>query len=371
VIKKEKILIIALPGIGDALLATPMIELLRKAKPDSEIHALVMFKATREMFEGDPYVDTVHYYDFVNGGKVGALKTALGLRFQKFDVSINIYPQNRSEYNLIALLIGAKKRLGVLYKRFGRKNLNWLNTHAIVEDDNLHCVEENVKLLSLLGIHHELKEESLPKLRLTLSEEHEKNAATWMESHNLSQAKPLIGFHAGTALFKNHINRRWAPEKFAQLAVRLDKELGAKVLLFGGPDDLSANEVIEREAAGSIIPVRTSNILDSVAVMKGLSLFVSNDSSLMHIAGGLGLPTVAIFGPTNETYVHPWKTEYEIVETGIECRPCFIYSPRPLTCFRTNPEEHFICVRNIEVDQVFEAVSRIIQTEKHRLKVIH
>ena len=65
---KEKILIIALPGIGDALLATPMIELLRKAKPDAEIHALVMFAATREMLDHDPCIDQVHFYDFVHGG---------------------------------------------------------------------------------------------------------------------------------------------------------------------------------------------------------------------------------------------------------------------------------------------------------------
>jgi heptosyltransferase-2 len=97
--------------------------------------------------------------------------------------------------------------------------------------------------------------------------------------------------------------------------------------------------------------------------MQGVHLFVSNDSSLMHIAGALGLPTVAIFGPTNETYVHPWKTRYEIVQTGIECRPCFIYSPKPLMCYRVDPAENFMCVRDIEVDDVFQAVQRLCSGE--------
>ena len=97
--------------------------------------------------------------------------------------------------------------------------------------------------------------------------------------------------------------------------------------------------------------------------MKGCHYFVSNDSSLMHIAGALELPTVAIFGPTNETYVHPWKTRYEIVQTGIECRPCFIYSPKPLTCYRVDPAEHFMCVRDIEVDDVLAAIDRLVRGE--------
>lgn len=367
--RRERILIIALPGIGDALLATPMIELLRKAKPDAELHILVMFKATREMFENDPYIDVVHYYDFVNGSKVGAVTTVLGLRGLQFDASINIYPQNRTEYNLIALMAGAKRRYGVLYKRFGRRNMNWLNTAGIVEDDNLHCVEENVKLLTLLGIHHDLNEATLPKLRLNLQVEHRKNAETWLQTNGLLDTQPLIGMHAGTALFKNHIRRRWAPEKFGELAKRLTNELGARVLLFGGPDDKEANTLIEQVAGDAVLPVNTSSILDSVAIMERLNLFISNDSSLMHIAGGLSLPTVAIFGPTNETYVHPWKTEYTVVETGIECRPCFIYSPRPLMCFRQDPAEHFLCIRAIEVEQVFNAAEGLLDPLKRALKI--
>src|SRR5581483_9850636 len=185
---------------------------------------------------------------------------------------------------------------------------------------------------------------------------HEAFREEWLREHHLSKEMPLVGFHAGTALFKNHIRRRWEPEKFAALAVRLTNELGMKVLLFGGPEDKDANAIIRQKAGNAIIPVETKSILDSAAIMRALTLFVSNDSSLMHIAGALGLPTVAIFGPTNETYVHPWKTRYTIVHTGIECRPCFVYSPKPLTCYRQDPAEHFLCIRAIEVDQVFQAV---------------
>lgn len=356
---QEKILLLALPGIGDALLATPMIQLLREARPNAEIHALVMFTATREMFEHDPAIDRVHYYDFIKGEKRGALLLLRRLRKEKFDVSINIYPQNRREYNAIAYAIRAKRRIAMKYLRRDRQNASWLNTHLVDEDDRYHCVEENVRLLEPLGVRHELAESQLPPLRLTLDERHKAFARGWYAAQKLESHPLLIGMHAGTALFKNHIKRRWAPEKFAELAVRLTKDHGAKMLLFGGPDDVEANDTIRKLAGDAVTPVVTTNILDSVAVMNGVNLFVSNDSSLMHIAGALQLPTVGIFGPTNETYVHPWKTKYEIVQTGIDCRPCFIYSPKPLTCYRVDPAEHFKCIRAIEVEDVLQAVLRL------------
>jgi len=357
---REKILLLAFPGIGDALLASPMIELLRQAKPDAEIHAFVMFSSTREMYEADPFIDKVHHFDFLNRSKAEAMKFVRALRRERFDISINIYPQNRREYNSISFIIGAKKRLAVQYRRRDSQNLSWLNTDTILEDDRIHCVEENVRLLSLIGIQHDLSEETLPKLRMNLGESRERFADKWMLEHSFTGDELLIGFHAGTALFKNHIRRRWEPEKFAELAIRLTKELSAKVLLFGGPDDEDANAIILRNAKGYITPVETKSILDSAAVMQRLKLFVSNDSALMHIAGALALPTAAIFGPTNEAYVHPWKTRYKIVHTGIECRPCFVYSPKPLTCYRTNPDEHFLCIRAIEVEQVMAAVKEMM-----------
>ena len=354
----EKILIIALPGIGDALLSTPMLHLLRKAKPGAEIHVLVMFAATRDLFESNPNVSKVHYFDFINGSKIEGILFLLHLRKQRFDVSINIYPQNRREYNIFALVLGAKRRLGIRYKRRDWQNLNWLNTDTITEDDSLHCVEENVKILSLLGIEAEMNESLLPRLELRLNPDNISFAHKWLSDQKVG--KVIVGFHAGTALFKNHIMRRWAPEKFAALAKRLQSELGATVLLFGGPDDREANEIIVRHAGDSIIEVKTKSIMDSIAVMQKITLFVSNDSALMHIAGGLRLPTVAIFGPTNEVYVHPWQTRYEIVNTGIDCRPCFAYSPKPLVCYRPDPTEQFICIRNIEVDAVFQSVKRLL-----------
>lgn len=92
--------------------------------------------------------------------------------------------------------------------------------------------------------------------------------------------------------------------------------------------------------------------------MKRCNVFVTNDSALMHIASALGLKVVAIIGPTNEYYIHPWKTEYKIASLYLDCSPCFFYSPKPLTCSRTDVK--FKCIKELSVDMVLNKVNEFI-----------
>jgi heptosyltransferase-2 len=102
-------------------------------------------------------------------------------------------------------------------------------------------------------------------------------------------------------------------------------------------------------------------LAESAAVMKRSNIFVTNDSSLMHIASALGLKVVAIIGPTNRFYIHPWKTEYRIVSLNLACSPCFFYSPKPLKCYRD--DVLFKCIKELNVDMVYEAVKEMVNLQ--------
>ncbi|MCK4965789.1 glycosyltransferase family 9 protein, partial [bacterium] len=98
--------------------------------------------------------------------------------------------------------------------------------------------------------------------------------------------------------------------------------------------------------------VDTESLFDTIRIMKRCRIFITNDSALMHIAAALNLNTIALFGPTHEEWVHPWKTTYKIARSGFDCDACFYYSPRPLTCkFKDNP---FACIRSLTVDDVLK-----------------
>ena len=350
-----KILILALSGIGDALMFTPALKLMRQTFPDAQIDALVMFKAVKDMYERNPDFNNVYYFDFLNQGALKSLLFVLKLR-KKYDASINVYPSNRKEYNIINFLIGAKKRAGVNYLRRNTRELGFLNNVSITENDSLHNVQENIKLVEKL-FNKKYDEES--PLNFPLTDNDLSFAENYLKNLNIKENEFVIGFHPGCATLKNHIKRRWEPEKFIELGKRLIDQDKAKLLIFGGPEE---DELKQSICSGinspNVFPVKTNNLPESVAVLKRCSLFVTNDSSMMHLASAMGKKVVAVIGPTNPNYIHPWKTEHKIVTLNLNCAPCFIYSPRPLICFRDDVK--FKCIKELNVDMVYSAVKSFL-----------
>ncbi|MEJ2614763.1 MAG: hypothetical protein P8Z35_07385 [Ignavibacteriaceae bacterium] len=107
-----KILVIALSGIGDALMFTPALKLISKAEPDAEIDVLVMLNGAKDIFERNENINRVIYFNFPEEGAFKSLRFVSSLR-KKYDASINVYPSNRKEYNIISFLVGAKKEPGL------------------------------------------------------------------------------------------------------------------------------------------------------------------------------------------------------------------------------------------------------------------
>jgi heptosyltransferase-2 len=351
-----KILVIALSGIGDALMFSPALRLLRERYPDAHIDLLTMFKGVQELYARNPDLSNIYFYDFLHRFPLRSFMYAVSLRRHRYNVSINVYPQNRWPYNVISFLIGARLRLGHDYDHASVRSLNFLNNRRVHEEQLAHNVEENVRLVELVGIQ---RPADLPPLHVHLTEDDKQLAEDWLHDHRLVDRSPIVGFHAGSALFKNHVRRRWAPHKFAQLGERLLGEYGAALLLFGGPDEYGLNDEINRLMHGRAFVVKSTSLPASVALMSRCSLFVSNDSGLLHLAAGLQLPIVAIFAYTNPNWVRPWKAPHVLVRHEMECSPCFYYSPRPARCVWN--EDQFRCIEHIEVDEIWEAVKEMMQ----------
>ena len=334
---------------------TPALKLLREAEPGAQIDALVMFKGVKDMYERNENINNVLHFDFMKNGAAASLKFVLSLR-GKYDVSITVYPSNRKEYNVINFLIGANKRAGAKYLRRDFYELGFLNNIRVSENDSVHNVKTNIKLISAL-LKREFTEE--PPLEFHVSAEDENYVAKFLTEKKITHDDVVIGFHPGSATLKNHIKRRWEPEKFAELGRRLVNNNNAKILLFGGPEENDLKEKISTQInSDNAFPVTANSLAESAALVKKCNAFVSNDSSLMHVAAAMQRKVVAIIGPTNPTYIHPWKTEHQIVTLNLECAPCFIYSPRPLICAREDVK--FKCIKELSVEPVYRAVEKFL-----------
>lgn len=346
-----KILIIALSGIGDALMFTPALKLLRTEKPEAQIDTLVMYRGAAEVLKQNPNVNNVFHFDFLKAGKSKSLRYIFNLRGQ-YDASINVYPSNRKEYNLISYLLGAKERVSAIYERYDKQNLGFLSNIRVSENDETHNVITNIRLCEAL-LNKKLKNE--PGLELYLGQEDKIIAGDYLLNAGIKEREIVVGFHPGCSTVKNHVKRRWEPEKFAVLGNALIENYNAKILIFGGPDENDLKDKIRNQInPGKAFTVEAKSLLQSAAIMKRCDVFVTNDSSQMHIASALQLKTVAIIGPTNTKYIYPWKTEHKIVSLNLDCSPCFFYSPKPLSCSRDDVQ--FKCIQHLTVDMVYEAV---------------
>jgi heptosyltransferase-2 len=350
-----KILIIALSGIGDALMFTPAIKLLKRNMPEAEIDALVMYHGAKEIYDSNPNLSQIIHFNFVEEGAFNSIRFLLHLR-NKYDVSINVYPSNRKEYNLINYLIGAKQRAGVFYLRRNKSNLGVLNNIRILENDKVHNVQTNIKLCEAL-IGKKFNEE--PPLEFNISFEDQKFAHGYLSEKGLKENDLVIGFHPGCATLKNHVKRRWEPEKFAELGKLLIKNHSAKILILGGPEENDLKDKINSLInSQSVIVVNAESLTKSSAIMKRCNVFITNDSSQMHIAAALGLKVVAIIGPTNQKYIYPWKTGHQVVSLNLDCAPCFFYSPTPLICSRTDIK--FKCIKELSVEMVYKSTIKYL-----------
>jgi hypothetical protein len=141
----------------------------------------------------------------------------------------------------------------------------------------------------------------------------------------------------------------------AGMEIIKDPTLILKLINKGGPGDADLGQFIETRAHVVNLISRT-NLSDLKAIIGQMRLLVTNDSGPMHLAAGLGIPVVAIFGATTkELGFFPYGDGHEVVEAELACRPCGLHGAK--SC----PESHFLCMRLITVEEVFAACQRVLR----------
>jgi heptosyltransferase II len=175
-------------------------------------------------------------------------------------------------------------------------------------------------------------------------------ALSLLRNHGWEPGQPLVGIAPGAAF--GHA-KRWSPARYAELASQL-ADAGVACVILGRSEDRDA----ARDIKGIDLIGRT-DLMMLMGVVSHCSVVVANDSGALHLAGGLGVPVVGIWGPTNERYSTP-VTPYEdsrtvaTISESVFCRPCFLAD-----C----PIDHR-CMKRIPTARVHDAVRRFLQ-ESH------
>lgn len=149
----HNILLFCLPGLGDTLMFTPVIRILRKKYPDCQIDALTMFPSSRDILANNPFIDTVYMHEFLTKSLADALSCIVSLRKRRYDCSVLAYPAYRREYHLLQYAVGAQKRIAHRFPKGFLSQLHFLNTDTVPVDEHEHNVRNNLRLLEGFGIH--------------------------------------------------------------------------------------------------------------------------------------------------------------------------------------------------------------------------
>lgn len=325
--------------LGDAVLTLPLLQTLKRAFPEAELHFFVR-AGLEGLFQAQPELAGVR--GFAKRGEqrgVGALlRYGTRLRSQGFDCWISAHRSVRSA--LISRCSGIPLRLGYNGPWWNR----WAYTQTVARRfGELDEIERLLELLKPLGVR---MVENWPRLVLDPA------AATRAGELIRADGGPVLGLHPGSVW----PTKRWPAAWFGLVAARAIEQ-GAKVYVFGGPEEKKlAAEVVRyipeplRDRAQDLSG--RCSLPELAACISLLDCYLSNDSGPMHLAWCQRVPLVALFGPTVRSLgFFPRGERTTVLEKPLECRPCGLHGGKQCK------EKHHACMREVTVQEVWEAVA--------------
>ncbi|NGX55223.1 MAG: ADP-heptose--LPS heptosyltransferase 2 [Chlamydiae bacterium] len=314
-------IVIRMPNwLGDLVMATPIIRDVRQKYPNAHITAMCQTNVA-PLLHANPHLDRILTFS----EKRQAIKA---LRGAHFDFGILLTNSLSSAW--LFWRGGVKKRRGFISD--GRRLL--LNDPVPMpkERGQEHLVTTYKRLLSLP------LSDSAPELFVTQEEKE-----TVLKKYDLPKDAKIIGVNPGAAYGPA---KCWLPDRFRAVTEKLLKDEQVHLLYFGDQASGGLIQEICRKLPSRVIDLSGKTTLrELIALIERCDVFLTNDSGPMHIAAALKTPLVALFGSTNDVATGPYK-HGTVIHKHVHCSPCYL---------RTCPTD-FICMKSIEVDEVYEAV---------------
>src|SRR5262249_36313160 len=206
-------------------------------------------------------------------------------------------------------------------------------------------LERHVRLLEYTGCPLERK------TTVSISPDGSDRAIEALWRRGLGVERPLLGIHPGC----DRVNalKRWPIERVVSVITRFVTDNLAGVLVFLGPDERDLGTALA-DLEHRVGIFQSDRLEETAALIARCDAFLSNDSGLMHVAAALGVPVVAIFGPTSTEKNAPVGDVTLLTATGVPCRPC--YTGSPIRCLH----ERRYCLEGIGVDEVADAVEQYL-----------
>ncbi len=354
----KRLLIRGTNWVGDAVMSLPALKQVRQLLPQARISLLVL-PWVGGIYEDSPHIDELILYDR-NGahrGVFGRLRLIQEIRRKGFDAALLF--QNAFEAALLASLSGIPIRAG--YDRDGR---GWLLSHPIPVDPRIRSLHQAYYYLDLvdqlltrprIAVSASSTPRGevgyafpMPDITLRVSLPRQEIARQKLMEQGMTSGKKVVGVNPGAAFGSA---KRWLDDRFGQLLDLLIEKQNVEVAIFGSTNELGIAESIRAEMRNKpFIFAGQTQLAELIAMISLCHLFITNDSGPMHLAAALRIPTLAIFGSTDEIATGPLSPSAVIIKKKVECSPCLL---------RECPIDHR-CMTAIHVDDVYAEAEHLL-----------
>lgn len=315
----NKILFITLSNIGDAILTLPVLDFLREKDPYAKI-TVMSGPRPAELFEKNPYIDRFIAYD-----KHAPFKEKIGLfnelRRHGFDIIVDL------RNSLFGFLLPA-----------GYKT----SPFTFISKGAVHMRDKHLNRIKV-DKGFDAKEKSL-----YISHEDEEYILGVLKRNNIGPADLIVVISPGA----RSQTKAWPKEKFMSLCAAVASEFKARIFLVGDYADIPISRYISDGCGSQVIDITGRTTIPGLAcLIKKAGLVIANDSAVLHLSSYLDVPTIGIFGPTDEFKYGPWSLVHATVKADTYCRPCEEAQCRYKT---------LDCMKLIKVTDVLNAVRKTL-----------
>lgn len=354
----REVLVLRLDRIGDVLMSLPALGALREALPQAFIR-LAVGEWSKEVANDAP-VDEVLVWSAPWVGRrdegalsrTGVLRAARAARVRKPDLAIDLQGDVRALW--LMAMTGARTRVG--YANTGSAAL--LST-VVDLDEDINFVEQNYRAMET-ALGRTLERRPFRWLSEGRRKKGRETLAAALGSKRLRPNGPIVGLHPGAG----RGIKEWPLDRYVEVGRRLVEERGALLVLTGSETERPKTAFISAALPSSTLDLCGQLGLGGLAeVMSAFDGFISGDTSAMHFACALGLPSVAIFGPSDPgRYFSGGKdgfgSERHLALTAdLWCRPCNLIRRPPEECAQAPVPE---CLAGLTPQQVFEATLQVL-----------
>jgi len=338
-----RILIVEVNWLGDVLFSTPAIKALRRKFPDSFIACMVVPRV-KEVLQGNPDINEIiiNDEDGIHKGFSGKLNLAQELKARNFDLAVLFH--RSFGRTVITWQAGIRRRLG--YSTWKRRFL-LTERLAMPAKDSLHRVDYYLNIVKPLGCDTQDR-----YYEFFTSGEDEAFIDNFLKEQGIVRGDFVVCLNPGG----NWPPKRWPKENFARLADCLLGDYKFKVIFTGAKQDLGLiSEIRSAMKFEPIVAAGKTTLRQAACLFKKSNLVISGDSGPLHIASGVGLDIIALFGPTSPRVTGPiGKGRIKIIQKETDCR---------LPCYDKDCRDN-ICMQKITVEDVLAEVEGFMHNKR-------